>query len=438
MTDANPQDSPRSYLAEELAHMHSALVDTIAQERPFASALVEQAFRAIPRHLFLPNVDAEKAYRNDAVVTHRSEEGAPLSSSTQPVLMAMMIEQLDLRPGHRVLEIGTATGYNAAILRHIVGSAGTVVTIDIDEEIVAAAAERLAAIGFGDIVTVTADGGFGWPACEPYDRILVTVGAPDIPPAWREQLKDDGRLVVPLSLFRSYQRSFAFVKRDNHLESISHHNCGFLTLRGAFGAPDENMVELGDVPTVVVVPEQDDPASVDGPALRSMLRGAFVEHRTGVAVAEREVYFRLMPRLSIRIPHLFLMIAVDEAYHDTSIPTLFDKGDRRAAVGAFDAAGLGIVARAEIEASRDETVEPGTSDEQRTIELVVRAYGADDTIAMAMVAAIQAWDDSGRPKNEDGLKVRVLPEGAHHTPDDGEIVITKPRSIIVVTQTDSE
>ena len=112
--------------------------------------------------------------------------------------MADMLEALELEQGMRVLEIGTGTGYNAALLAEIVGSRGSVATLDIDAGIAAEAEEALGAMGYGSVRVVVRDGAEGVPEDAPFDRILVTVGCPDLSFRWQEQLTEEGRMVVPL------------------------------------------------------------------------------------------------------------------------------------------------------------------------------------------------------------------------------------------------
>src|SRR5262245_57665292 len=97
---------------------------------------VADALLAVPRHLFVPGAALSEAYRDDATVTKRDRDGVPVSSSSQPTIMAIMLDQLEVAPGHRVLEIGAGTGYNAALLAHLVGPAGAVVSVDIDAGVV--------------------------------------------------------------------------------------------------------------------------------------------------------------------------------------------------------------------------------------------------------------------------------------------------------------
>ena len=108
------------------------LVDALLSAGAIKSSAVEAAFQAVPRHLFVPDVAVEDAYRNEAIVT-KMLDGRAVSSASQPSIVAAMLEQVDLAQGQRVLEVGAGTGYNAALLGHIVGPRGRVVTVDIDE-----------------------------------------------------------------------------------------------------------------------------------------------------------------------------------------------------------------------------------------------------------------------------------------------------------------
>ncbi len=102
------------------------------------SRSVQEAFARVPRHVFVPEVEPAAAYRDEAFVIKCGPDGLPVSSSSQPAMMAIMLDQLGLRPGHRVLEIGTGSGYNAAVMSAVVGPDGQVVSVDIDPELVGA------------------------------------------------------------------------------------------------------------------------------------------------------------------------------------------------------------------------------------------------------------------------------------------------------------
>ncbi|MCL0082537.1 protein-L-isoaspartate O-methyltransferase [Dehalococcoidia bacterium] len=122
----------------------------------------------------------------------------PPSSTSQPSLVAQMLELLELEKGMNVLEIGAGTGYNAALMQEIVGNTGHVTTIDIQDDVAQQARKLLLASGYGGIEVIAADGAEGFPKNAPYDRIIATVGCPDISFRWAEQLGSNGFMLIPL------------------------------------------------------------------------------------------------------------------------------------------------------------------------------------------------------------------------------------------------
>ncbi|MGH2487071.1 MAG: methyltransferase domain-containing protein [Ktedonobacterales bacterium] len=221
--------------------LRSLLVRDLRDGGILRDAAVEQALFAVPRHLFLPDVPLREAYADIAVPT-RWQDGVPISSASQPAIVAIMLEQLRVTTGMRVLEIGAGTGYNAALLAEFVGPGGAVTTLDIDRDIVDDATAHLASAGYTSVHAITTDGAFGWPANAPYDRIILTVGAADIAPAWFDQLAEGGLLVLPLWLGGA-QASVAFRRREGALRSESIACCGFMRLRGE-EAGSERVVSL--------------------------------------------------------------------------------------------------------------------------------------------------------------------------------------------------
>ncbi|TCO50563.1 protein-L-isoaspartate(D-aspartate) O-methyltransferase [Kribbella antiqua] len=256
--------SPAGSLRAALTH-HLIAEGSIRDER------VAMAFRAVPRHVFVPGVPLEVAYADDVVLMKRNEAGAPISSVSQPSIVALMLEQAEIRSGDRVLEIGSG-GYNAALMRELAGPKGSVTTVDIDPEVTDRARAALAEAGYDDVRVVQADGEFGAPDGAPYDRIVVTVTAWDIAPAWIEQLEPDGRIVVPVRL-RGQTRSIAFDKVGDHLESRSATLCGFVCMQGA-GANYERLIPIaGDDVGVIFDEDQEAEAHpYDGVLEQSRLR----------------------------------------------------------------------------------------------------------------------------------------------------------------------
>ena len=221
--------------------LRSALTDQLVTQGAIHDHRVEAAFRAVARHVFVPNVSLEVAYTDDVVLMKTNEAGVAVSTVSQPTVVALMLEQADIRPGHRVLEIGSG-GYNAALLKELVGPHGEVTTIDIDADVTDRARQRLEAAGYPEVRVVQTDGEFGWPESAPYDRVIVTVTAWDIAPAWSEQLAEGGRIVVPLRM-RGQTRSIALDLIDGVLRSKSMTVCGFVCMQGA-GANYERFVQI--------------------------------------------------------------------------------------------------------------------------------------------------------------------------------------------------
>lgn len=215
----------------------NGLTDELKSKGAIRTEPVEVAFRSVPRHLFVPEVPLEEAYR-DEVIPIGASDGALTSSASQPAIVAVMLEQLGLGPGQKVLEIGSGSGYSAALMAHMLGEEGKVFTVEIDKELAEKARKHLASSGFGNRVQVIcADGGYGHPETAPYDRVIVTAGSWDLAPAWREQLRPGGRLVLPLELRAGAQVCVAFESVEDHLQSIAIANCGFVELRGDFARP---------------------------------------------------------------------------------------------------------------------------------------------------------------------------------------------------------
>ena len=238
---------PQSDQSDQTDKLRYELVESLVNRGAIQSQEARQAFQKVPRHLFVPGVDVATAYADQPVFIRWDAE-TPISSSTQPRMMAIMIEQLGLEPGSRVLEIGAGTGYNAAILDHIVGESGSVISVDIDQDIVDEAAGNLSNTGYGNVKCICGDGFEGFPSGQPYDRIMVTVGAYDISPHWVDQLKDGGIMVVPL-WFKGFSLSVALQKSDGELRSLSTALCTFIPIRGIWQRT-EGYFPIGD-PTSV-------------------------------------------------------------------------------------------------------------------------------------------------------------------------------------------
>jgi len=183
---AASRSAEREQMVEEIIELAKATGET---GHSGFSPRVLDAMRAVPRHEFVPAEQQRQAYRNRPLPIG---EGQTIS---QPYIVALMTELLELEPGAKVLEIGTGCGYQAAVLGEL---AAEVYTIEIIASLGAEAAETLKRLGYGNIETRIGDGYKGWPEAAPFDAIVVTAAPDHIPPALVEQLKPGGRLVIPV------------------------------------------------------------------------------------------------------------------------------------------------------------------------------------------------------------------------------------------------
>ncbi|MEU4192206.1 methyltransferase, FxLD system [Kribbella sp. NPDC026611] len=243
--------------------LRAALTRHLVTEGTIRDERLAAAFLAVPRHVFVPRTPLRIAYADDVVLMKRNQAGEAISSVSQPSIIALMLEQAAVRPGDRVLEIGSG-GYNAALLRELTGPDGSVTTLDIDPEVTERARATLEAAGYDDVAVLRTDGEFGAPDGAPYDRIVVTVTAWDIAPAWVAQLRPHGRIVVPLRA-RGQTRSIAFDRVGDHLESRSSTLCGFVSMQGV-GANYERLHPIEDEVVFVTYDEdqEDEPHPPDG------------------------------------------------------------------------------------------------------------------------------------------------------------------------------
>ena len=253
--------------------LRTQLADALVAAGAITTPSVERAVRTVPREAFVPDgVDLAAAYADDVVVTKRGLDGKAVSSISAPWLQATMIEQARLRPGARVLEVGSG-GYQAALAAEVVGPGGQVTSIDIDGEVVDRARRALTAAGYPQVMVVVGDGEHGHQPNAPYDAIIITVEAADVPPALLQQLAPDGVLVLPLRM-RGNTRSLALSRRGDHLAADSAVLCGFVPMQGAGSIPERTFALHGDV---VVLRIDDTITRVDPDALAAALTGRRLE-----------------------------------------------------------------------------------------------------------------------------------------------------------------
>jgi protein-L-isoaspartate(D-aspartate) O-methyltransferase len=201
-------------MSEGEMHFHAArqqMVEGQLRQRDIRDERVLQAMATVPRHLFVPPEWRSQAY-DDRPLPIGEEQ-----TISQPYIVAVMTESLRLKGTETVLEIGTGSGYQAAVLSVL---AKKVHSIEIIPELAETARKRLTALGYKNVEVIVGDGNLGWPQGSPYDAIIVTAAAPQIPPALIKQLAEGGRMVLPVEvgeeqhLLRLQKREGKIIRED--------------------------------------------------------------------------------------------------------------------------------------------------------------------------------------------------------------------------------
>lgn len=196
--------------------------------RGIRSSRVLDAMSSVPRHLFVPPQHAAEAYADSPLPIGVGQ------TISQPFMVAAMAEELSLEGGERVLEVGAGSGYQAAVLSRL---AGQVIAVESQPMLAAQARERLQRLGYANVRIEVGDGSAGWPIDAPYDAILVAAAAPSVPPPLIDQLKEGGRLVVPVGT-PEHQELLRIVKQQGRIVQQSRYDCRFVPLLGRYGWPE--------------------------------------------------------------------------------------------------------------------------------------------------------------------------------------------------------
>ncbi|WP_256790409.1 MULTISPECIES: methyltransferase, FxLD system [Frankia] len=403
--------------------LRNAMVDRLAADHAAKRLVlrpeVEAALRTVPRELFTPGLPLEEAYDANTAVLKKMRGAEAVSSVSAPYLIAEMIGQaanaLGGLEGRHALEIGSG-GYNASLLRELVGPSGSVTTVDIDPEVTGRAAACLAAAGYHDVTVVCADAEHPIVPGRRYDLIIVTVGAWDIPPAWHDQLTDDGVLVVPLRTF-GMTRSWALRRRGDRLVSESRRQCGFVSMQGD-GAHEVRYLDIAD--GVHLRLDEDQRVDHDLDVVGALLTQPREEAWVGVSLPPATILADLDLWLATRLIHEthFLVLSAQA----TAVKS-------------------GVVApgwRFGTPATLDDdtfTYRSALRWTDRRFDLGAYAHGTEAAAAAGrMVEHMRAWVDAGQPSPT----LHVLPA---HTPD-GDLpngaVLDKRHSRVVLAFTTKE
>jgi protein-L-isoaspartate(D-aspartate) O-methyltransferase len=366
------------------------LVADLGSRGLVSSEPVRRAFLAVPREAFLPGRPPKEVYRDVAIPTRFDAQGFPSSSSSQPAIMAAMLERLDVRPGQRVLEIGAGTGYNAALLKELVGPAGRVVSIELDPQVAREARSALRGTGHR-VRVVNGDGRQGWPAAAPYDRIVVTASAAEVPRAWLDQLVEGGLVELPLRLASGVQMIPTLQRRGRELRSVTVVAGGFMPLRGSVDEP------VSPPPSVTASEHVDG----GGQALVSLFGASLARLSAGARC--RVLALALAPprvrRLGRREPSGALTVFVAAAAPAARLVSSFPRvapvgpGGRTLALPRVGLVGPGGRSLALLGGDWDRGLDR------------IEACGEPDA-ERALLALVEAWRAAGRPP-ESALDVRV-------------------------------
>jgi protein-L-isoaspartate(D-aspartate) O-methyltransferase len=229
---------------------------------------IEQAFLSTPRHVFIhkyyePNgkgwalveinddnlaLKLPQLYHDAPMTLVVDGDNSVPSTISQPSFVLYMLDKLQLRENHSVLEIGAASGWNAAMMGKLVRPGGTIHSVEIIPELAKSAGETISAQGMTNVHIIAGDGGDGYAPGAPYDRIVFTVGSYDIPSAFYDQLKDDGLLLMALKNKGYGDNLVLFKKVDGHFESIDNSACSFVSLRGKYQMNELKAIDIASIP----------------------------------------------------------------------------------------------------------------------------------------------------------------------------------------------
>ena len=204
-----------------------ALIRNLIEEGYLKSPEVIEAMRRVPREEFVLPFHRKHAYSDTPLPI---DGGQTISA---PHMVAMMTELLGLKRGHRVLDVGSGSGYHAAVMAEMVGPEGKVYGIERVPDLVESSREALERLGYDNVEIIHGDGSIGLPEHAPYDRISVACASPDVPAPLFEQLKEGGKMVIPVG--SGEQRLLLVEKKDGKMVQSFHGYCVFVPMIGEYG-----------------------------------------------------------------------------------------------------------------------------------------------------------------------------------------------------------
>ena len=226
------------------------------------STATEKAFLETPRHAFVSryrewgtkewhNINADnliehlaRLYASNVLILSGDDDGDIRSTISEPTFVLRMLDMLQLERGQRVFELGAGSGWNAALMGHLVGPSGHVYSVEIIPELARQAAKNIKAQRIKTASIIEGDGGDGYAPGAPYDRAIFTAGTFDLPRYFYQQIKEDGLLLIVIKIEGGGDTLFILKKRSDHFESIDSMQCGFIQMRGKYHIGSLEPVDL--------------------------------------------------------------------------------------------------------------------------------------------------------------------------------------------------
>lgn len=391
-------------LAAEIERLQNQLLESAPRS---LSAAVQEAFRAVPRHAFvrhylvggrMVHVTEENLGQHLAMIYHNgtlllwSDEAKRLCSTiSQPTLVLLMLQQLNLAAGHKVFELGAGSGWYAGLMGHVVGASGRVYSSEIIPEIAAQAQESLAALGIANVEILPGDGGDGHAAGAPFDRAVFTAGTYDLPEAFHQQVRVGGLLQLVLKLRAGGDHLYLLEKKADCFETTRGTLCAFVPMVGKYDSSAVHPLALHELPGW------------------SELRHREVDRRDfWWGAGERPPFLETggaRSFLSITEPHF-------QAFCD-------ERSDRRNPEGWF----VGVF-------------DPGAHSLVVARRGKLLSYG--NTLARdRFLARMHAWIDLGMP-SASTMRLRVFPTHAAYAPQASEWLVKQPGSHFVWSLNNAE
>ena len=223
--------SRRQQITDAFALPRAKMVDHLRAHYGIKDERVLAAMNLVPRHLFVPEAIQPQAYKDNALPIAAGQ------TISQPFIVARMTELLDLKGRERVLEVGSGSGYQTAVLAHV---ARKVFAVERIPDLAENAKQLLLWMGYRNISFRTADGTEGWKVYSPFDAILVAAGGPEIPDPLVQQLEIGGRMIIPIGIDQKSQNLVKVVRTENGIKTENCGPCAFVPLIGSHGWESKN------------------------------------------------------------------------------------------------------------------------------------------------------------------------------------------------------